>query len=256
MKIKFFSRPVYRLFWAVLFLVLASGAGSGGRIGDNSSLTTRYYDLYIGFAAQKDCVPKDGPYLTKLSHDLHVPDLRFVFDERDLGEIKVNWYPVLGKGPVPTYPRLVFDTAGHIQAELCAHIECDGKIEKAWFTKQNEQFNALFTSVPLEEHPDIVDETLFPQVTGNLDKDVVDISPSILYVHFVSAGKFAWTGECIVRHQDCGATADLEFYLALPKARLLKGEEVNLEFPFNNDDIDAPGVLTVRFIPAGTIKRP
>jgi hypothetical protein len=237
-----------------LLVVFLLAAPAGSQDTGYSSLTTRFYDVYIGFAAQKDCVPKEGPYLTKLSHDLHIPDLRFVFKERDLGGITVNWSPVLGKGPVPSIPRLVFDTAGHIQAELCPYIECDGKIEKAWFIKQGSQFDGIFTTIPLEEYADIMDETLFPEATGNLRKDVTDISPSILYVHLICRGVYAWTGECIVRHQECGATADLEFYLALPKSRLLKGEEVSLEFPFNNDDIDAPGVLTVRFIPAGTIK--
>jgi len=216
--------------------------------------TTRVYDLYVGFAAQKDCVPASGPYLTKLSHDLHVPGLRFVFEKRKLGETTVNWFPVLGKGPIPSIPGLVFDTAGHIAAELCPYIKCEKEIKKAWFTKQNAQFDAIFTVIPLEDQADILDELLNGDVNNNLETTVVDLTPCVLFVHFIAKDRYAWTGECIVRHQDCGGTADLEFYLALPAGKLLRGQEVSWEFPFQTDDIDAPGVLTVRFIPAGTIK--
>ena len=234
----------------LLFLIL--GAGIGGPAADQ---VTGYYDLYVGFAAKMDCKPKEGPYLTQLSHDFHVGDLRFVFGTRNLGEIITNWYPVLGKGAVPTIPQLVFNSPdGLIQAELCPYIECDGKIEKAWFLKKNDQFDGLITVIPVGDRADILDETLIPQFTGNLKKDVVDLDPCIVYIHLLSHDKYTWTGECIVRHQECGNTGDLEFYLALPKDRLLKGENISLEFPFNSDDIDAPGVLTVRFIPAGTIK--
>jgi len=42
--------------------------------------------------------------------------------------------------------------------------------------------------------------------------------------------------------------------LSLPVEKLRRGEEVSMEFPFQPDDFDVPGVLTVRFIPAGSIK--
>lgn len=239
---------------AACLVLAAARPAPAGRPAQAPSLPTRSYSLYIGFAAQKDCVPRDGPYLTKLSHDLHVPDLKFVFETRRLPGLRVNWYPLLGGGPAPSILRLVFDTAGHIDAELCPYIECDGKIEKAWFTKRSQQFDAIFQVVADAEIPDIRGEIINPGTTGELGTDLVALAPYVLYVHFIAAGKFAWTGQCIVRHQDCGSTADLDFYLSLPAYRLLKGEEVTIERPFETDDIDAPGVLTVRFIPTGSIK--
>lgn len=236
-------------------LVLAAGGPApAGRDDQAASRPTRSYSLYVGFAAQMDCVPKEGPYLTRLSHDVHVPDLKFVFETRKLPGMMVNWHPLLGGGPAPSIPRLIFDTAGHIDAALCPHIECDGKIEKAWFTKRSEQFDALFQVVSDDEIPDIRGEIVNPGTTGELGTDLVALAPYVLHVHFIAANKFAWTGQCIVRHQDCGSTADLDFYLSLPASRLLKGEEVSIERPFQTDDIDAPGVLTIRFIPTGSIK--
>ncbi len=247
-------RPVVGLAALILAALLAPGAA--GR--PPAPATTPSYSLYVGFAAQRGCVPKDGPYLTKLSYDLHVPDVRFVFETRRLRGLRSAWFVVLGGEPTPKTPRLVFDTAGDILAELCPYVECDGRLEKAWFTKRSEQFDAVFQVVSEEERPDIMDEVLNPAATGDLETDVVDLAPSnyILYAHFIAAGRYAWTGECIVRHQDCGATRDLDFYLRLPAYRLLKGKEVRLEFPFRTDDIDVPGVLTVRFIPTGSIKGP
>lgn len=227
---------------------------SAGRTGQAPPVPTRSYSLYVGFAAQMDCKPKDGPYLTKLSHDVHVPLVRFVFEKRRYAGLKTDWHPLLGSGPEPRVPWLVFDQTGHMQAELCPYIECDKKIQKAWFTKRNDQFRALFQVVSMEEKPDIMGEIINRGTTGDLKSDLVSLAPYVLYVHFIAAGKYAWTGECIVRHQDCGATSDLAFYLALPADRLEKGEEVSLEFPFENDDFDVPGVLTVRFIPTGSIK--
>ncbi len=238
---------------AVVLAALPAPVAAGRSPGP---ATTPSYSLYVGFAAQRACVPKDGPYLTKLGYDLHVPDVRFVFEARRLPGIRSAWSVVLGGEPTPKTPRLVFDTAGDILAELCPHVECDGRIEKAWFTKRSEQFDAVFQVVSEEERPDIMDELVNPATTGDLETDVVDFDPSnyVLYVHFIAGGRYAWTGECIVRHQDCGATSDLDFYLRLPASRLMKGEEVTLEFPFQTDDIDVPGVLTVRFIPTGSIK--
>lgn len=240
---------------AIAGLVLAAGVpASAGREAQASSRPTGSYSLYIGFAAQMDCVPKNGPYLTKLSHDIHVPDLKLVFETRRLPGLSVNWHPLLGGGPAPRIPRLVFDAAGQIDAELCPHIECDGKIEKAWFTKQSRQFDALFQVVAESEIPDIRGEIVNPGTTGELGTDLVALAPYVLHVHFITADKFAWTGQCIVRHQDCGSTVDLDFYLSLPASRLLKGEAVTIERPFQTDDFDVPGVLTVRFIPTGSIK--
>ncbi len=249
-------RTVSGLVLAALVLVLAGLVTPAATGPSLTPATTRPYSLYVGFAAQRDCVPQDGPYLTQLAYDLHVPDVRFVFETRRSPGLRSTWSVVLGDEPMSRTPRLVFDTAGHILAEICPYMKCEDRIEKAWFTKRSDQFDALFQVVSEEERPDIMDELVNPAATGDLETDVIDLDPSncVLYVRFIAAGRCAWTGECVVRHQDCGATRDLEFYLRLPVQRLMRGEEVSLNFPFQADDIDAPGVLTVRFIPSGSIK--
>jgi hypothetical protein len=238
---------------ALVIVLISAAAGSARPAPPQSPKITPFYELYIGFAAKMDCVPAKGPYLTELSHDLHAFNLRFVFENRTASGTKVNWFPVINPGPIPSLPQLVFDFAGDIDAKLCAHIKCGRVIKKAWFTKQNKRFDAIFTVIPLDDLPDMR-EVLNGDLTGDIAKDTPTLTPWVMMVHFIAKDKFAYTGDCIVRHQDVGGTADLEFYLALPARQLLEGKAVSWEFPFKNDDIDAPGTLTVRFIPRGSIK--
>jgi len=209
------------------------------------------YDLLIWFDAKTECVPENGPYLVKLSQSLEVQKIRFYFRTRDLDGTRVDWYPQYAAGDNAAFPILTFMVGSKIDAELCPHIKCDKEIKKAWFTKQNRSCQAVLTVVPADEVPDITEEIIDLGGTGDIDEISPLLPRYVLHVKILSHGSFAWTGECIVRQQDCGATSNLELYLGLPSEALRRGQHLHREFPFRSDSIDAEGSLRVWLVPLG-----
>jgi len=262
----------WKIIWIVIGILIATVALSltifsltGQQVKKNSpedppTMSPRY-DLYIGFTARKECVQEDGPYLTALDYDIHVPRLRFIFKKRALDGVMVNWYPHHGEGNEPAFPVLTFMANGQMDAKLCPYQLCpirEGSskrtIKKAWFTKQNRSCQVVISVVPLPDIPEVLDEALDMEKTKPMIEATVGYSPYIVHVSILSHDHFTWTGECTVRGQDCGNTGGFEFYLALPSWDLRNGRTAEAEFSFENDDIDAEGKLTVRFTPVGSIK--
>jgi hypothetical protein len=209
------------------------------------------YDLLIWFDAKAECVPEDGPTLVKLSQSLEVHKIRFYFRSRELDGLRVDWYPQYAVGDASAFPILTFMVGAKINAELCPHIKCDDEIKKAWFTRQNRSCQAVLTVVPADEVADIAEEIIDLNGTGDINEFVPLLPRYVLHVKILSHDSFAWTGECIVRQQDCGSTSDLEFYLGLPSETLRRGKHLHREFPFRSDSIDAEGSLRVWLVPLG-----
>jgi hypothetical protein len=209
------------------------------------------YDLLVWFEAKAECVPENGPYLVQLNQSLEVNKIRFYFRTRDLDGVRVNWYPQYAVGDGVAFPILTFMVGAKIDAELCPHIKCDKEIKKAWFTKQNRRCQAILSVVPADEVADISEEIIDMNSSGDIDEIVPLLPRYVLHVRILSHDSFAWTGECIVRQQDCGSTSDLEFYLGLPSETLRRGKHLHREFPFRSDSIDAQGSLRVWLVPLG-----
>lgn len=227
---------------SLLFLALLSW---GGAHKAQEKLSPAYH-LYIGFTATSECVPEDGPYLTKLSLDAAFRDLRFGFHRKKAGPEPMSWW--LAAGPKSTLPIYVVFGEGMITAhELCPHTKCDGKIVKAWFTAENTSFTGVLAVVADSDvagRDDIVNERL----SRDLDQALVPIRRYIFECKLPLMETLAWTDDCAVRHQE-DVVGGMEFCFALPAAELLQGKPLTYEFPFRHGDIDAPGTLTVRFVP-------
>jgi hypothetical protein len=225
----------------LLFLSLLSW----GAAQENKEKISPAYHLYIGFTATAACVPADGPYLTKLSLDAAFRDLRFGFGRKKAGPERMNWW--LAAGPKSTLPVYVIFGEGKITAhELCPHAKCDNKIVKAWFTAENTSFSGVLAVVSAgdADRDDIVNE----KISRDLEQALVPIPRFVFECKLPLVETLAWTDDCAVRHQE-STVRDLEFCFALPAADLLRGKPLTYEFPFRHDDFDAPGTLTVRFIP-------
>jgi len=216
---------------------------------------TRAYDIFIGFSAKRECIPEKGPFLTELSWDIHIPDVRFVFRKRDVFGQEVNWFPLYAGAPENSIPLLAHFFPGQIDAQLCAFNKCNEKIERAWFKKQDRAIQAVLSVVPSEDIAELRREALEPESLKPLAKAVPPILPCLLHVKVIAHDNFTYTCACTVRGQDAGGTGDEEFYLSLPINDLLQGRRLDIEFPFTSDTIDSPGTLSMRFIPTGTIKK-
>jgi hypothetical protein len=226
----------------VLFLSLAAwGAAQAGK-----EKISPAYHLYIGFTATAQCVPEDGPYLTKLSLDTAFRNLRFGFGSKKAGPEAMNWW--LAAGPKSTLPIYVVFGEGTISAhELCAHAECDDEIVKAWFTAENTSFSGVLAVVAKNDmagRDDIVNE----EISDDLENALVPIPRYIFECKLPLVETLAWTDDCAVRRQE-SMVRSMEFCFALPWDDLLQGRPLTFEFPFSHDDFDEPGTLTVRFIP-------
>ena len=227
----------------LLFLPLAAwGAAPAGE----EKLSPAYH-LYIGFTATAECVPEDGPYLTKLSLDAAFRDLRFGFGSQKAGPEAMSWW--LAAGPKSTLPIYVIFGEGTITAhELCPHAECDDEIVKAWSTAENTSFSGVLAVVADSDvagRDDIVNEE---EISDDLDDAVVPIPRCVFECKLPLVETLAWTDDCAVRQQE-ESPAGLEFCFALPWDDLLQGKPLTFEFPFDHDEFDEPGTLTVRFIP-------
>ncbi len=235
----------------VALLILSLTAG--GSVKEEQVLLdmSPRYDLLIWFEAKSDCIPENGPYLVKLSQSLEVNKIRFYFRTRDLDGMRVDWYPQYAAGDNAAFPILTFMVGAKIDAALCPHIKCNKEIKKAWFTKQNRSCQAVLTVVPADEVQDIAEEIIDLNGSGDMNEIVPLLPRYVLHVKILSHDSFAWTGECIVRQQDCGSTSDLEFYLGLPSETLRRGKHLHREFPFRSDSIDAEGSLRVWLVPLG-----
>jgi hypothetical protein len=229
-------------FVILLFLSLAAPS----KAQEGSGKISPAYHLYIGFTATAECVPKDGPYLTKLSLDTAFRDLRFGFGRKKAGPEPTSWW--LASGPKSTLPVYVVFGEGKITAhELCAHAECDDKIVKAWFTAENDSFTGVLAVVADSDvagRDDIVNE----KISKDLENTVVPIPRYIFECKLPLTETLAWTDDCAVRHQE-SSVGGMEFCFALPAADLLQGKPLTFEFTFSHDDFKTPGMLTVRFIP-------
>jgi hypothetical protein len=231
-----------RLFILIgLFLALSFlGAATEGK-----EKMSPAYHLYIGFSATAECVPEDGPYLTKLSIDAAFRDLRFGFGSRQAGAEPMSWW--LAAGPASTLPVYVTFGEGTISAhELCAHAECDNEIVKAWFTAENTGFAGILAVVGDEDadRDDIVND----ETAEDLEDAVAPIPRCLFECKLPLMETLAWTDDCAVRQQE-ESPAGLEFCFLLPVADLLQGKPLTFELPFDHDSFDEPGMLTVRFIP-------
>jgi hypothetical protein len=226
----------------LLFLSLATP----GKAQEGPGKISPAYHLYIGFTAMAECVPEDGPYLTKLSLDAAFRDLRFGFGRKKAGSEPTSWW--LASGPKSTLPVYVVFGEGKISAhELCAHAECDDEIVKAWFTVENDSFSGVLAVVvdsDVAGRDDIVNE----ETSEDLESAVVPIPRYIFECKLPLVETLAWTDDCAVRQQE-STVGGMEFCFALPAADLLQGKPLTFEFPFTHDDFEAPGTLTVRFIP-------
>jgi len=253
---------------AVLAVVAAAvgalNAGTGNAVESESPPTlSPRYDIYIGFTAERDCVPEKGPYLTMLTYDFHIPGIRFNFTKRSLDGLMVNWYPHHGEGKDPAIPVLTFMVDGQVDASLCPHNLCPIRkgsskrtLKRAWFTKQDKSCFAVVAVVALPDVPEVLSEALTIDASGGGYIPPIDINKHtpIMHVKVSAHDHFAYTSECTVRGQDAGGTGDWEFYLVLPSWELRNGRPVTAELPFRNDDIKAMGKLTVRFLPVGSVK--
>jgi hypothetical protein len=239
------------VFLAAMIAVFLSGVPSRLPAAE----ATRAYDIYMGFSAKRECVPEKGPFLTELSWDIHIANVRFVFRKRDVFGQEVNWFLLYGGAPESSIPLLVHFFPGQIDAKLCAFNKCNEKIERAWFKKQDRSIQAVLSIVPVEDIGELRKEALEPESLKPLAKAVPRILPCLLYVKIIAHDNFTYTCECTVRGQDAGGTSDEEFYLSLPLNDLLQGKRLDIEFPFTSDAIDSQGTLSLRFIPAGTIKK-
>ncbi len=253
----------------LLTVMIAAGAGLNALTGkgadpESPPSMSPLYDVYIGFTAERDCVPEKGPYLTMLTYDFHIPGIRFSFSKRSLDGLMVNWFPHRSEGKDPAIPVLTFMADGQVDASLCPHNLCpirEGsskrELKRAWFTKQEKSCFAVVSVVALPDIPEVLDETLWIDTTGTgfslVPIDMRKQTP-IMHVKVSAHDNFAYTTECTVRQQDAGGTDDWEFYLALPSWELRNGRPVTAELPFRNDDIKAMGKLTVRFLPVGSVK--
>lgn len=238
-------------FGAALWVIFLAGVPSRLFAAE----ATRAYDIYIGFSAERDCIPEKGPFLTELSWDIHVPDVRFVFKNRDVFGQKVNWFPLYAGAPKNGIPLLVHFFPGQIDAKLCPYSKCNEKIEKAWFKQQQRAIQAVLSVVPSEDIGDLRKEALEAESLKPLAKAVPPIIPCLLHVKIIAHDKFSYTSACAVRGQDAGGTCDEEFYLSLPVNDLRQGKRLDIEFPFTSDAIDGQGTLSLRFIPAGSIRK-
>lgn len=248
-----------------LLTAAVTGAWRGeGADTESPPTLSPLYDLYIGFTAKRECVPEKGPYLTMLSYDFHIPRIRFHFASRALEGLMVNWYPHRGDGGEPAYPLLTFMANGKVDASLCPHNLCPIRkgsskrvLKRAWFTQQDQDCFAVVSVVPLPDIPEVLEEALQIDTTGTgtplVPIDVRRHTP-VMHVKVSARDNFAYTTECTVRRQTAGGTGDWEFYLILPSWELRNGRPVTGEFPFRNDDIEAEGTLTFRFLPVGSIK--
>jgi len=216
---------------------------------------TRVYDIYIGFSAKRECIPKKGPFLTELSWNIHIPNVRFVFRNRDVFGQELNWFPLYAGAPENSIPLLIHFFSGQIDAKLCAFCKCNKKIEKAWFKKQDRAIQAVLSVVPSEDIGELRKEALEAESLKPLAKAVAPILPCLLHVKIIAHDNFTYTCACTVRGQDAGGTSDEEFYLSLPINDLLQGKRLDIEFPFTSDAIDSQGTLSLRFIPAGSISK-
>jgi hypothetical protein len=230
----------------IAFIIpLCLALATPGRAQEDSGKISPAYHLYIGFTATAACIPADGPYLTKLSLDAAFRDLRFGFGRKKAGPERMNWW--LAAGPKSTLPVYVIFGEGKITAhELCPHAKCDNKIVKAWFTAENTSFSGVLAVVSAgdADRDDIVNE----KISRDLEQALVPIPRYVFECKLPLVETLAWTDDCAVRHQE-STVRDLEFCFALPAADLLQGKPLTYGFPFRHDDFDAPGTLTVRFIP-------
>lgn len=229
------------LLFGLLLALSSHGVAPGGK-----EKISPAYHLYVGFTAAAECVPEDGPYLTKLSIDAAFRDLRFGFGRKRAGAEPMSWW--LAAGPSSTLPVFVVFGEGTISAhELCAHTQCDDKIVRAWFTRENKDFSGILAVVPDTDadRDDIVND----ETAKDLGDAVVPIPRYIFECKLPLVETLAWTDDCAVRQQE-DTPAGLEFCFLLPVAELLQGRPLTFEFPFDHDDFEEPGTLTVRFIPA------
>ena len=249
--------------WGVAGLAGAAIFLGGAQVkkDEPGSSLTPAYDLYIGFTAKTECVPKDGPYLTYLSYDFHVPRLRFNFTRRTLDGLMVNWFPLHGEGNGSSFPVLTFMTDGEIDCRLCPYQRCPisensskTTIKKAWFTRRDTMCQAVISVVPIADIKEVLSETLDVEKTKPLTEATVPLVNFIMHVKIIAHKNFTWTGSCTHGGQDAGSTGGLEFYFALPVFDLCSGRTAVAEFPFVSDDIDAKGTLTIRLTPTGSIQ--
>jgi hypothetical protein len=113
----------------------------------------------------------------------------------------------------------------------------------------------VLSVVPSEDIGDLRKEALEAESLKPLAKAVPPIIPCLLHVKIIAHDKFSYTSACAVRGQDAGGTCDEEFYLSLPVNDLRQGKRLDIEFPFTSDAIDGQGTLSLRFIPAGSIRK-
>lgn len=212
------------------------------------------YDLFIGFNAARSAPSGDAPAVTELALEVQVKGLRFVFGERNVdGEMTVNWYPVLGSGPVPSRPILTWMAEGRMKAKVAPlETTCDDKPVACRLTSQRESFRTVLAVLDADE--EVGDELLDPNVSGEAE-DIVSLRPSVLHVSLLLNGNYAWVCDCAAKPGDWGRTGALEFFYALPVYQIGKGQEVSREFPLQCDDVDGPGTLTVGLIPSGSVKK-
>ena len=235
----------------IAFLILAIPPPFGA---NSAPKPTVPYDLFIGFSATRGTPAGDSPAVAELALETQVKGLRFVFGERKVDEeMTVNWYPVLGSGPVPSRPILTWMAEGRMKAKVAPlETSCDDKKVSCRLTSQQENFQAVLSV--LDANEDAGDELLDPNVSGEWD-DLVSLRPAVLHVALLLYGHYAWACDCAAKPGDWGQTHNLDFYYALPTFQIGKGEEVSREFPLTCDDIDGTGTLTVGLVPSGSVKK-
>ncbi len=233
------------------FLILAAPPYSDA---GKTPAPTVAYDLFIGFNATRSAPAGDSPSVTEIALETQVKGLRFVFGERKVDEeMTVNWYPVLGSGPVPSRPILTWMADGRMKAKVAPlETSCDDKKAACRLTAQQENFQAVLSVLNANE--DAGDELLDPNVSGESD-DLVSLRPAVLHVALILYGHYAWACDCAAKPGDWGQTHNLDFYYALPTFQIGKREEVSREFPLTCDDIDGTGTLTIGLVPSGSVKK-
>ena len=223
---------------------------------------TALYDLYIGFVGRGTCEPLNVQF-KQLSIEAVFRNLQFKFEPVTYRRKTYDWTLAGEKGwsnllmPIPG----IWGPGEITDHDLCPfwNLREDvepHRLEKATLEHVAPQTKANILAVDRGRIPLIKKKIL--TIVPNLPSDghempVVPVAPK--YVFEFSSNiepgqtKITLEGSDAVYRID-----DLEFYADIPAEALLVGKDVSQEYSFRHPQVNQPGTLTVRYIPAK--KRP
>lgn len=230
---------------------------------------TIFYDIKIEFDGSAECEPCDGPYLTKLNTAIIFEKVKFKFkDYSDPGGAGTyNWYFSARKGKqVQGFPILSLLGEGKIWSyELCEYTPKKGNCEElarcSFSNVETILKEPILVPVPQDEIESLDDMFGY---WNNPEQDSVGfdiyLPPKISDVCAVrvvfglcagrtmaSKTKLEWTCE---GWKEPDKISEIDFLLALPIAKLLKGEQIQEEYSYEHSDVPGTGKLTIVFYPS------